>query len=214
MGVAVSSWQLARAVSSLGLLGVVSGTAIDVVVARRLQDGDPGATSGGPSPPSRRGDERARPSHLLPAGGRDGRPYRPTHKLTLTRNRLAEELVVVSNFVEVWLAKEGHDGLVGINFLEKMQMATPSAVLGSMLADVDYVLMGAGVPRQIPQLLDDLAAGRVGGVGVDVHGADEQVFTGVDPAELLGVEPPLLRRPKFLAIISAAVLAAYLHVTR
>jgi hypothetical protein len=35
MGVAVSSRRLARAVSSLGHLGVVSGTALDVVLARR-----------------------------------------------------------------------------------------------------------------------------------------------------------------------------------
>jgi NAD(P)H-dependent flavin oxidoreductase YrpB (nitropropane dioxygenase family) len=42
MGVAVSDWRLARAVAHLGQLGVVSGTALDVVHARRLGDGDPG----------------------------------------------------------------------------------------------------------------------------------------------------------------------------
>ena len=42
MGVGVSSWRLARSVSRVGGLGVVSGTALDVVLARRLQDGDPG----------------------------------------------------------------------------------------------------------------------------------------------------------------------------
>ena len=42
MGVAVSSWQLAREVSRCGQLGVVSGTALDGVLARELQDGDPG----------------------------------------------------------------------------------------------------------------------------------------------------------------------------
>jgi nitronate monooxygenase len=42
MGVGVSSWRLARAVSILGQLGVVSGTALDQILARRLQDGDPG----------------------------------------------------------------------------------------------------------------------------------------------------------------------------
>ena len=41
MGVAVSSWPLARAVAAAGQLGVVSGTALDAVLARRLQDGDP-----------------------------------------------------------------------------------------------------------------------------------------------------------------------------
>jgi len=42
MGVAVSNWKLARAVSLRGQLGVVSGTALDTVMVRRLQDGDPG----------------------------------------------------------------------------------------------------------------------------------------------------------------------------
>ena len=42
MGVAISDWRLARAVSLRGQLGVVSGTAIETVVVRRLQDGDIG----------------------------------------------------------------------------------------------------------------------------------------------------------------------------
>ncbi|MCX5764611.1 MAG: nitronate monooxygenase, partial [Gemmatimonadetes bacterium] len=42
MGIAVSNWRLANAVSSRGQLGVVSGTAIDTVFVRRLQDGDIG----------------------------------------------------------------------------------------------------------------------------------------------------------------------------
>lgn len=40
MGVAVSNYRLARAVSQAGQLGVVSGTMLDNVLARRLQDGD------------------------------------------------------------------------------------------------------------------------------------------------------------------------------
>jgi hypothetical protein len=44
MDVAISGWRLARAVAAHpGCLGVVSGTCIDMVMARRLQDGDPGA---------------------------------------------------------------------------------------------------------------------------------------------------------------------------
>ena len=42
MGAGVSDWRLARAVSAQGQLGVVSGTALDVILARRLQSGDPG----------------------------------------------------------------------------------------------------------------------------------------------------------------------------
>jgi NAD(P)H-dependent flavin oxidoreductase YrpB (nitropropane dioxygenase family) len=212
MGVAVSSWQLARAVASTGQLGVVSGTAMDVVLARRLQDGDAGghmrrALAAFPDQAMAR---QALERYFRPDGRPEGVAYRPVPKLTLNLGRPAQELAVLGNFVEVWLAKEGHDGLVGINFLEKIQMATPSAALGAMLAGVDYVLMGAGVPREIPRLLDDLAAGRPGGIGVEVHGSDEAVRTEVDLADLLAIDPPVLKRPQFLAIISSAVLAVYL----
>jgi hypothetical protein len=40
MGVRISSWQLAREVSKRDGLGVVSGTAMDVIFVRTLQDGE------------------------------------------------------------------------------------------------------------------------------------------------------------------------------
>jgi nitronate monooxygenase len=40
MGVGVSNWSLANAVSKMGQLGVVSGTALDQLFVRRLADGD------------------------------------------------------------------------------------------------------------------------------------------------------------------------------
>ncbi|MFP5252550.1 MAG: nitronate monooxygenase [Actinomycetes bacterium] len=212
MGVGVSSWQLARSVARAGQLGVVSGTALDVTLARRLQDGDEGGhlRRALAAFPDQEMAGRVLDRYLLTGGRAPGRPYRPVPKLTLRPSREGQELAVLGNFSEVWLAKEGHHGLVGVNYLEKIQLATPSAVLGAMLAGVDVVLMGAGVPREIPQLLSDLAAARVGSVGVDVQGAAEPHRVGVDPAALLGECLPTLRRPRFLAIVSATVLAAYL----
>jgi NAD(P)H-dependent flavin oxidoreductase YrpB (nitropropane dioxygenase family) len=217
MGVGVSSWRLARSVSMAGGLGVVSGTALDLVLARRLQDGDPGshmrrALAAFPD----QAMARRVLDHYFQPDGRNAdaigrrRPYRPVPKLTVRQTPEQQELAVVANFVEVWLAGEGHDGVVGVNYLEKVQMATPTAALGAILAGVDVVLMGAGVPREIPRLLTDLAAGRVGGVNVDVQGAEHPVRVEVDPQALLGDALPELHRPRFLAIISANVLAAYL----
>ncbi len=40
MGVGVSGWRLARAVSQCGQLGVLSGTALDLLLTRQLQLGD------------------------------------------------------------------------------------------------------------------------------------------------------------------------------
>ena len=42
MGVAISDWNLAKAVSQQGQLGVVSGTGIAYIFAARLMDGDIG----------------------------------------------------------------------------------------------------------------------------------------------------------------------------
>lgn len=212
MGIGVSSWRLAREVAKTGQLGVVSGVGLDTALARRLQDGDPLGDV-------RRALERFPVQSMVesvvaryfrPAGRTAGQPYAPSPKLSLNPTRQAQELSVLGNFVEVWLAKEGHEGTIGINFMEKVQMATPAAALGAMLAKVDYVLMGAGVPREIPHLLDELAAGREGRITVDVHGSESVYTVGVDPTELLGPDLPSLTRPIFLAIVSANMLAFYL----
>jgi NAD(P)H-dependent flavin oxidoreductase YrpB (nitropropane dioxygenase family) len=214
MGVAVSSWPLARAVAVAGQLGVVSGTALDVVLARRLQDGDPGgharaAMAAFPVPAA-----AMRVLHrYFRAGGREpGTPYAAVPRLRLRQDRQAQELAVVANFAEVWLAKQGHDGPVGVNFLEKVQMATPAAAYGAMLAGVDVVLVGAGIPRELPGLLGALARHEPVSLPVDVIGApaDERRTVDLDPVALLGRALPPVQRPAFLAIVSAHVLAEYL----
>lgn len=213
MGVAVSSWRLASEVSRAGQLGVVSGTALDLVLARRLQDGDLDgscrrALAAFPVPAVA---ERAVKRFHRPEGRPPGTPYVPLPRLALRQTRAMQELTVLGNFVEVWLAKEGHGGPVGINFLEKVQMATPAAAYGAMLAGVDVVLMGAGVPREIPRLLDLLAEHRPVRLPVHVTGAEADAYgVELDPVALLGDDVPPLRRPDLLAIVSADVLAAYL----
>jgi NAD(P)H-dependent flavin oxidoreductase YrpB (nitropropane dioxygenase family) len=212
MGVAVSSWQLARVVSQAGQLGVVSGTALDVVIARRLQDGDPGghvrrALEYFPVPAIA---QRVLSRYFLEGGRAPDQPYHPVPKLSMRTPAAGLELSIVANYAEVWLAKEGHDGVVGINFLEKVQVATPSAAYGAMLADVDYVLMGAGIPAEIPRLLDHLAVHEPCSLNLHVDGATIDYTVGLDPEALTGGGLMPLRRPMFLAIVSAHVLAAYL----
>lgn len=212
MGVAVSSWQLAGAVAQAGQLGVVSGTALDVVIARRLQDGDAGghvrrALEHFPVPAMA---QRILDRYFLQGGRAPGHPYHPVPKLGVDTSVAGLELSIVANYAEVWLAKEGHDGVVGINFLEKVQMATPSAAYGAMLAGVDYVLMGAGIPAEIPRLLDHLAVHEKCSLGLDVDDATQEYTVGLDPQALTGGGLAPLLRPRFLAIVSAHVLAAYL----
>ena len=214
MGVAVSGWRLARAVSMLGQLGVVSGTALDVVLARRLQLGDPTgdlrrAIRCFPDPAVA---ERVLESHFVPGGKGPGQPFAslPIFNAVPTRHR--QELAVVGGFVEVFLAKEGHRGRVGINFLEKIQMPTPATLYGALLAGVDYVLVGAGIPRDIPGLLDGLVRHQPVTLALHVTNAaaDEQFEIRFDPLDILAQAPPPLRRPRFLAIVASATLAASL----
>ncbi len=213
MGIGVSSWQLARAVSQLGHLGVVSGTAVDTVMVRRLQDGDEGGhvQRAMEAFPAQDVCERVM-KRFYRAGGRNGEPYKalPMFRKTVSVDRA--RLTMLANFVEVWLAKEGHDGVVGINLLTKVQMPNLPSLYGAMLAGVDYVLMGAGIPREIPGVLDALAEHNVARLKFEVDGPagtepDELVF---EPSvHLTGVHAPLVR-PKFLPIVSASSLATTL----
>jgi NAD(P)H-dependent flavin oxidoreductase YrpB (nitropropane dioxygenase family) len=213
MGAAVSSWRLASQVAQAGQLGVVSGTGLDMVLARRLQNGDPGghmrrALAAFPVPAVA---ERTIQRYFLPHGRPPGKPYAPVPRLAVDQGRRSQELGVLGNFAEVWLAKEGHHGTVGVNYLEKVQLATPAAAYGAMLAGVDYVLMGAGLPREIPHLLNQLVTHSAIQFPVDVAGAEPGRFAvSLDPLDLLGVTLPPLTRPCFLAIVSAHVLAEYL----
>ncbi|GAA3210514.1 hypothetical protein [Nonomuraea helvata] len=211
MGVGVSGWRLARAVAATGQLGVVSGTALDVTLARRLQRGDPGghlrrALACFPVP---KVAERVLGRYFVPGGIGPDVPYRPVPRLGMRSNRARDELAVLANFAEVFLAKEDHDGPVGVNFLEKIQLATPAAVYGAMLAGADFVLVGAGIPAEIPRLLDDLAEHRPARISVAVAGGDGHTI-GINPVRLLGHRLTPLPRPRLLAIVSSHVLAAYL----
>lgn len=213
MGVAVSSWRLASQVARAGQLGVVSGVGLDMVLARRLQDGDQGghmrrALAAFPVPAVA---ARAVQRYFLPHGRAAGKPYAPVPRLAIKQGRRSQEMSMLGNFVEVWLAKEGHQGLVGVNFLEKIQMATPAAAYGAMLAGVNYVLMGAGLPRDMPHLLDQLVGHNTVRFPVNVAGAEPGQFAvSLDPVDLLGVTLAPLTRPSFLAIVSAHILAEYL----
>jgi NAD(P)H-dependent flavin oxidoreductase YrpB (nitropropane dioxygenase family) len=211
MGVAVSGWPLAHAVSRLGQLGVVSGTALAVVLARRLQLGDPGgetrhALGQFPFPHMA---ARVLADYFIPGGKRPAAPFKLTAMPTLRPRREFVELTVVANFVEVLLAKEGHQGPVGVNYLEKIQLPTLPSLYGAMLAGVDYILMGAGIPRAIPGALDLLAQGQPAALPVDVQGAlpGEKTTTTFDPRDFCGGAVRSLKRPLFIGIVASATLA-------
>lgn len=212
MGVGVSNHRLARAVAMTGHLGVVSGTAIDMVLARRLQDGDldgdmRDAMERFPVPLIA---EQVLQRYFLP-GGRNGRPYRGVSMHSHRDKHASQDLLALSAFVEVTLAKRDHEGRIGINLLTKLQIPTVPTLFGAMLAGVDYVLMGAGIPREIPGVLDRLAAMEPVETRLEVSGTSASSAVPhlrFDPQRFdVSAAPP---RPAFLPIVSSHSLATVL----
>lgn len=214
MGVAVSAWTLAKAVSLTGQLGVVSGTGLDIVLARRLQAGDAGghlrrAMAEFPFPAM---VERILDRYFIEGGKSHDAPFVTRRMMDAELTREQSELIVVANFVEVFLAKEGHSGLVGINYLEKIQVPTLPSLFGALLAHVDYVLMGAGIPRAIPGVIDRLVQGEPVELPLNVEGAgaNDRFVTRFDAQAFCGGSHPWLDRPRFLAIVASDTLAVML----
>lgn len=209
MGVGVSDWRLARSVSQTGQLGVVSGTALGTVLARRLQLGDPcGLVREALAVcPLQEAVQEILHRYFNPEGNALGTAFRPT-PLPNIGQRLAAMLTVVGNFVEVHLAKRNYSGLIGLNLLEKIQAPTLASLYGAMLAGVDYVLMGAGIPRSIPRVLDEFAEGLASDLKMDVYGAERDTgfFDHFDPADF-GLSGKRLKRPAFIGIVASNALA-------
>lgn len=213
MGVGVSSWELAQAVALAGkelgrqVLGVVSGTGLPILMVDRLRHGDPHtirALHDFPIP------EIAQEVLDRYPEGSKRLPPKPQVLISGTEEtkKLMTDLLVVANFVEVWLAKEEHKQPIGINYLEKIQITHLPEIYGAMLAGVDYVLMGAGIPNQIPGVLDKFTDNQQTTYKIDVEGLTDKYEMSFDPSRyVLENVREQLKRPKFFAIVSSHVLA-------
>lgn len=217
MGASISNWRLAQAVSKIGQLGVVSGTALSEIFVRRLQDGDEDghirrALKHFPFP---RMGQRVLEAFYIPGGKKADVPYRahPMQRLDGCRDPL--ELCIVSNFVEVFLAREGHSNPVGINYLEKLQLPHLASIYGALLAGVAVVVMGAGIPLTLPGVLSALSQHETAEYPVTVSGRNGggEIFNMVfDPSDFheADVPVPRLAKPDFIPIVSSDALASIL----
>src|SRR5436190_3621882 len=182
--------------------------------ARRLQDGDPGGhmRRGLDHFPDRAIADRIREAYFVPGGKSAVHAYKAAPMHSVDPPRELVELCIAANFVEVFLAREGHNQAVAINYLEKIQLPHLPSIYGAMLAGVDYVLMGAGIPIRIPEVLDRFADLQPAAYPLTVTGAvaGEDTTLRFAPREFVTVASPL-KRPAFLAIIASDVLAVMLH---
>lgn len=209
MGVAVSGWPLASAVSREGQFGVVSGTALAVALAHRLQRGDLGGEyrSALAAFPSQDLAQRILTRWYVPDGKAAGATAANPRLPSWPVQQEELELTMASVFAEVYLAKQhGGSGPIGVNLLTKIELLTLPSLYGAMLAGVDAVFMGAGIPRMIPGVLDAFARGETATLPLSTNGS-ETVLMQLDPAKVLGKPAPKLLRPAFFPIVSSEVLA-------
>lgn len=210
MGVGISHWKMARAVSVAGALGVCAGALLDTVFVRRLMDGDPGGhlRRALDEFPQRTIVDRCLSRWFIPGGKSADEPYR---LLPIFDHRSPPErqaVAILAAFAEIFLAKEGHGGPVGLNLLTKIAPPNPAMLYGAMLADVDVVIMGAGIPKEVPAVLDALSRGERAAMRLEIDSVKDHapVEIVVDPHDFFAEKRPL-RRPFFLPIISSNVLA-------
>ena len=210
MGFNISGWPLAREISMHGQHGTISGVALERVMAEMLRRGDPGghfrrALSHFPFP---RAAEEVLTAFYVEGGANGNAPSRSTPTWNIAPSNLLIKTTVCANYAFVWLAKEGHENQVGINYLEKIAMPHIFAITGAMLAGVDWLTMGAGLPFQIPEVLDALVEGKVVNYRVPVIGTNIQSHTmSFDPAVFFGEKLPEMKRPGFYPIVASNLLA-------
>jgi NAD(P)H-dependent flavin oxidoreductase YrpB (nitropropane dioxygenase family) len=116
------------------------------------------------------------------------------------------ELLIVTGFAEVWLARQGHAGRVFINFLHKIELPLVYTMYGAMLAGVDGIVVGAGNPDGLPAACSNLSKHYAVTYELSVlyRESGESFHLKFDPRQVmegkLAAAP--LHRPAFLAIVS------------
>lgn len=211
MGIGVSDWRLAGAVARLGQGGVVSGTAIEAVVTRRLQLGDPdGHVRRALSAfPDQAMCAAVLDRYFVPGGKDEAAPFRGVPMFGLQPSKGLQALSVVTTFVEVFLAKQlGPGGLIGVNYLRKIELPLLASIYGALLAGADFIIVGAGSPEGLPEAVSRLSRNEAAQLEVKVQyaNAGDRHFMTFDPSKLWNLEPAL-RRPRFLAIVASVDLA-------
>lgn len=224
MGIAGSYFPLAQSVALAGGIGIVSGVCIHVVIAWLLQLGDPGghirrAAHNFPYPDIA---EEIFKTYYIEGGKQPDVPFKTVPFFTIRPSRSLLRLNFFANFAVVWLAmdpqgardSEGNEiqrneMMVGINYLEKVQLPHLSSAYGAITAGVKCFAVGAGIASQFPSMLDALSRHQPTQYRLTVKGAlPGEVFqTEFDP-RMLGIDPPreALPRPDFYPIVSTAKL--------
>ncbi len=213
MGIYIANPQGARSVSMNGQQGTVSGVTAERIVTRLLQNGDPNgdirrALSHFPFPLYA---EKVIQKYYVEGGIPKDAPYKGVPFFSVDPPASLISLNICSVYALVWLAKEGHSNPISINFLEKVSMPLIYGILGAMLADVDFITMGAGIPLKIPEVINAILENRVVTYPVSVIGYQRANWTHLmcfNPEEFFGEKMPQMKKPGFIPIISSVFFAS------
>jgi NAD(P)H-dependent flavin oxidoreductase YrpB (nitropropane dioxygenase family) len=197
MGIRVSGWALANATARLGALGVVSSVGLRHIVIDEIEAGDEDAIALARTFPLQ--DYVDELLAYAPGGPKHGSPV-PLDSPDPKKGTLPKRLSVICAYIEVMRAKRGHGGRVGINVMWKCALTALPSIYGAMLAGVDALLCGAGVPMELPDIIariqrgEDLSYSPLHGTGTNAALA----IAGDGSAELLRESEP----PKLIPILS------------
>lgn len=197
MGVHISSAHLANTTSRLGALGVVSGAALRHVLVEDVRRGDAQAIELARTFPL---PQYVEDVLAYAPGGRKHQQPVPVDVPDLLQGALAKRLATIGAYVEVKRARQGHQGKVGINVMWKCSLTVLPTIYGAMLAGVDALICGAGVPMELPDIVrciregHDLHYAQLTGTGTHVSMKIAQDH----PQDLLAGQP----EPHLMPILS------------
>ncbi len=206
---ALATWPLARAVAAAGELGVITGDVLPAVLARRLQlgDFDGHLRSVLESFPFTDAFRRVWERFYIPGGKDQQAAFELVGQPTLEDGPALLELTVLANFAEVFLAKQGHAGAVGIHYHDSARLALLPSLYGALIAGVDHLLINARAVPATLHALRRLLAGEAAALEAAGPGTDS-LTCGFDPRALGPARPVALRAPALIAICQSTAEAA------
>jgi NAD(P)H-dependent flavin oxidoreductase YrpB (nitropropane dioxygenase family) len=214
MGIDVSGWRMARRVAELGEVGTISGICLDTVMVRELQLGDPeNRIEALKQYPDQEIVDEIIDKYYVEGGIDEDVPFAllPIHGCD--KPVWMQRVLSAAVFSEVYMAKQGHDGIIAMNLMAKLKRHVLAAFYGAMLAGVDWILMGAGIPIEEAEQLVNLARGDKAWLKLDVDTSemetDKSFYYELDPADLVDNPIPMVK-PAFFPIISSDGLARIL----
>jgi nitronate monooxygenase len=210
MGVNISSPRLARAVSMASkpgreTMGTISGVTLEKVMLRKLQQG--GSDADLIIDVLEKFPYRQRAIKIINAYYK--KPQKGIPVISVTPSNFLIWCIICANYTWVKLAKQGHSNPISINYLEKISMSHLYSIFGAMLAEVDFITMGAGIPFDIPKVILSYCEGKTATYKIPVYGSEDfEMF--FNPNAFCEEGVPKLKRPGFIPIISSNVLGTML----